>query len=170
MARRERTRFVGVVGAGACPQEIERLAYEVGALVAEAGCVLVCGGLGGVMTGAARGAQEHGGVTMGILPGDRTDTANPFIAFPVATNMGHARNAVIVHTADVLIAISGEYGTLSEIALALKLGKAVFALRPRYPIPGVLVVETPEEAVRSAIAVLKPAHAARHRKPHPPPP
>ncbi|MGP0044414.1 MAG: TIGR00725 family protein, partial [Syntrophobacteraceae bacterium] len=142
--------IIGVVGPGTSQPELTELAEEVGREIARKGAVLVCGGLGGVMAEAARGAKEIGGVTLGILPGSETSDANEFIDFPIATNMGHARNSIIVHTADVLIAIGGGYGTLSEIALALKIGKAVVALRPPYRIPGVIAAQTPQGAVDEA--------------------
>ena len=107
------------------------------------------------MTDAARGAKEIGGVTLGILPGPKTADANEFIDFPIATNMGHARNSIIVHTADVLIAIGGGYGTLSEIALALKIGKGVVALQPPYQVPGVIAAQTPLGAVDEALTLVE---------------
>ncbi|MDY0039007.1 MAG: LOG family protein [Desulforhabdus sp.] len=108
--------------------------------------------MGGVLPAAARGAKEVGGFTVGILPGACSRDANAYIDFPIATNMGQARNAVIVQTADVLIAIDGGYGTLSEMALALKLGKTVVAIQSRFAIPGVLAAQTPSEAVSIALA------------------
>lgn len=142
--------LIGVIGAGACPEDVENLALEVGRAIALAGGVLVCGGLGGVMQAAARGAKEAGGCTIGILPGPEARSANPYIDIPIATNMGHARNVIIAHTARVLIAVSGGYGTLSEIALALKAGKRVVALRPGFSIPGVETAESAREAVSLA--------------------
>ena len=150
-----RSPFIGIVGTGSCPPELGALAAEVGREVARKGAVLICGGLGGVMTEAARGAKEIGGTTLGILPGPNTGSANEFIDFPIATNMGQARNAIIVQTADVLIAIGGEYGTLSEIALALKIGKGVIALKQRFEIPGVLTVETAIDAVNEALTLVE---------------
>ena len=140
-----------MIGSGPGPASLDELATEVGREIARGEAVLVCGGLGGVMEAAARGAKEVGGYTVGILPGPRTEDANPYIDFPIATNMGQARNAVIVQTADVLIAIGGEYGTLSEIALALKTGKKVVALLPRFSIPGVCLAQGPKEAVKEAL-------------------
>jgi uncharacterized protein (TIGR00725 family) len=146
--------FIGVIGAGSCSPAVAALAAEVGREIARRNGVLVCGGLGGVMAAAARGAKEHNGYTVGILPGPDIRKANPYIDFPVATNMGHARNAIIVNTAQVLIAVAGSYGTLSEIALALKAGKGVFGLQPQFNIPGVRVVASPAEAVAEALALL----------------
>jgi hypothetical protein len=107
------------------------------------------------MTEAARGAKEIGGTTLGILPGPSTGDANEFIDFPIATNMGQARNAIIVQTADVLIAIGGGYGTLSEIAFALKIGKGVIALKPQFEIAGILKVETAIDAVNEALTLVE---------------
>src|SRR5512143_1941154 len=139
--------LIGVIGAGVCSEAVAVLAREAGEEIARRGAVLVCGGLGGVMAAAARGAKEAGGTTLGILPGASIYDANPFIDLPVATNMGQARNAIIVQTAQALIAIAGGYGTLSEMALALKIGKTVVALRPPFEIVGAQRVETAKDAV-----------------------
>ncbi len=147
--------MIGVIGAGACAGDVEDLAADVGRAIARAGGILVCGGLGGVMEAAARGAKEAGGVTVGILPGPEPTAANRFIDFPIATNVGQARNVILVHTARVLIAVSGGYGTLSEIALALKTGKRVIALRPRFAVEGVETAISAEDAVRRALATIQ---------------
>jgi uncharacterized protein (TIGR00725 family) len=139
--------IIGVVGAGSCSGEVAELARQVGSEIARRGAVLVCGGLGGVMQEAARGAKEQGGLTVGILPGSNVTEANAYIDIAVATNMGQARNAIIVETAQALIAVAGGYGTLSEIALALKIGKTVVALRPQFEIFGVGRADTAETAV-----------------------
>lgn len=146
--------FIGVVGAGKCSERIEKIAERVGREIAGSGAVLVCGGLGGVMTAAARGARDAGGYTVGILPGPDIKDANPYIDFPIATNMGQARNAIIVQTADVLISVAGGFGTLSEIALAAKIGKGVVSLEPPFQIAGIHEAEGPEEAVRQALALI----------------
>jgi len=146
--------LIGVVGSGNCGSETDRLAARVGREIAARGGVVVCGGLGGVMAAAARGAKEAGGIVIGILPGPDIRQANDHIDFPVATNMGSARNAIIAQTAEVLVAVAGGYGTLSEMALALKLGKKVVALDSPFQIPGALEARTPEEAVRQAFAFL----------------
>lgn len=151
---RSRQPLIGVIGAASCPSSAAALAFEVGREIARHHGILVCGGLGGVMSAAARGAKEGGGCTVGILPGPDIGKANPHIDIPIATNMGHARNAIIVNTAEVLIAVAGSYGTLSEIALALKAGKGVIALLPQFDIPGVRVVASPQEAVAAALALL----------------
>jgi uncharacterized protein (TIGR00725 family) len=147
--------IIAVIGSGSSQPELTKLAEEVGREIARKGAILVCGGLGGVMTEAARGAKEIGGFTLGILPGPKTEEANEFIDFPVATNMGQARNSIIVHTADVLISVGGGFGTLSEIALALKIGKGVVALQPSYQVPGVVTVQTPLEAVDEALRLVE---------------
>ena len=133
----------------------------MGREIARSGASLICGGMGGVMAAAAKGAREIGGPTIGILPGPDIGAANAYIDFPVATNMGQARNAVIVQTAAVLIAVSGEYGTLSEIAMALKIGKGVVALCPRFSVPGVLTAESAKEAVALALSLLERHPAGR---------
>ena len=147
--------LIGVIGTGTGSQEIDVVAAEVGREIARHAAVLVCGGLGGVMTAAARGAKEVGGYTVGILPGADTREANPYIDFAIATNMGQARNAIIVQTADVLIAIAGSYGTLSEIALGLKAGKPVITLCSQFALPGVPRAESPQQAVREAMTYVR---------------
>ena len=121
--------IVGVIGASRVNQDLRALAYDVGRLLAEREAMLVCGGLGGVMEAACQGACEANGVTIGILPTDDTYEANPYVQVPIATGLGIGRNMVIVRTADVLIAVGGSYGTLSEIAFALNLGKRVVHLK-----------------------------------------
>ena len=121
--------YVGVVGAGLADDELLNTARAVGRLVAERGGVVVCGGLGGVMEAACRGGEEAGGTTVGILPGlDRRD-ANPHVDVAIPTGMGEMRNVLVVRASDVVIAIGGEYGTLSEIAFALKTGVPVVGLK-----------------------------------------
>lgn len=139
--------LIGVIGAGRATPRGEAWAYEVGRLIAGRGAVLVCGGLGGVMAAACRGCVEAGGETIGILPGPEAAEANPWVTLPVATNLGHARNVVIAHTARALVAVEGEYGTLSEMAIALKLGRPLAALGGWPDIRGVAYVRTPQEAV-----------------------
>lgn len=119
---------LGVVGSGVCSPAVEALAYEVGREIAIRGAALVCGGLGGVMQAACRGAREGGGVTIGIVPGTRGDEANPFVDHVIVTGMGESRNIIIVRSSACLIAIGGEYGTLSEVAFALKMGVPVVGL------------------------------------------
>ena len=146
---------VGVIGAGYCSPETELLAEEVGREIARAGAILVCGGLGGVMLASARGAQREGGITVGILPGDSFEDANPFIQIPVVTGLGHARNVLVVRSAQVLIAVKGGYGTLSEVALALKMGKPVVGLHTWDVSKKITLVATPQEAVNIALRLIK---------------
>ncbi len=121
--------IVGVIGESDCGQDLDAVAEEVGSLVARNGAAVVCGGLGGVMEAACRGAIAEGGITIGILPGGVKSDANPFVTIALPTGMGEARNVLVVHAADAIIAVGGRYGTLSEIAMALKLGTPVVGLR-----------------------------------------
>jgi len=141
---------IGVIG-GARPNMVStQVAARVGELIAKAGAVLVCGGLGGVMEAAALGAKKAGGLTIGILPGGSPAEANPSIDVPVATGIGYARNAIVALNADALIAIDGEYGTLSEIAYGVIYGKTVIGLGT-WDIRGIIQAQTPEEAVKLAL-------------------
>jgi hypothetical protein len=120
--------LVAVIGAGECSEHEAALAEEVGRRLAGAGAVVLTGGRGGVMAAASRGAAQAGGLTVGILPGDDASQANPWVMIPIVTSLGEARNAVLMRTAQVVIAVGGEYGTLSEIAFALKFGHPVVGL------------------------------------------
>jgi len=142
-------KYVGVIGAGECDAELGRLAEAVGRGIAEAGAVLVCGGMGGVMEAACRGAKSAGGLTIGILPGTDRRDANEYVDVPIATGINEARNLAIVRTADVLVAVGGSYGTLSEIGFALKAGKKVVGLAS-WDIKGIVSAATAQEAVRLA--------------------
>jgi uncharacterized protein (TIGR00725 family) len=126
------------------------LAEEVGRLVAEAGAILVCGGMGGVMEAACRGARQAGGTTLGILPGQDRVAANPYVDIAVATGINEARNLAIIRTADVLVAVGGSYGTLSEIGFALKAGKRVVGLKT-WDIEGIEKADSPEAALKLAL-------------------
>jgi uncharacterized protein (TIGR00725 family) len=149
--------YVAVCGPSVATDEELAWAEEIGRLLARAGAVLVCGGLGGVMHAAARGSEAEGGTSVGILPGGDRRAASPHLTVAVATGMGEARNALVVRTADVVIAISGEFGTLSEIALARKMGKPVVGLRTwelskaGAPVEAVVPVASPAEAVARAL-------------------
>lgn len=120
--------IIGVIGAGTCTAEAAELAVEVGREIARRGGLLLCGGLGGVMEAVSSGAKGEGGITIGILPGERSEEANNYIDIPIITGLGHGRNIIIARSSDILIAISGGYGTLSEIAFALLLKKKVISL------------------------------------------
>jgi uncharacterized protein (TIGR00725 family) len=148
----ERPYRVAVIGAGRASPDEEALAHAVGVGLADAGAVVVCGGLGGVMEAAARGALERGGLTVGLLPGSDPSAANPGIVLPLATGLGEARNALVVRAAEAVIAVGGEWGTLSEIALARKMDIGVVVLG-RPPASGLDVdrVNTPSEAVAWAL-------------------
>ena len=124
-----RSTQIAVVGKGAPDEELAPLGEEVGRRLAQRGAVLVCGGGGGVMEAAARGAAEAGGQVVGILPGESVGDANPHLTHVVATGIGHARNLAVVASADAVIAIGGEWGTLAEIGFARRLGRPVVALR-----------------------------------------
>lgn len=138
---------IGVIGAGDCSTETYNMAVELGYIISQSGWILICGGLGGVMKGAAKGCYKGGGLSVGILPGEEKDAANPFITLPIPTGMGEGRNLLIVRASDVVVSIAGGYGTLSEIGLALKMGKLVVGLKTWPNIDGIDYVETPQEAI-----------------------
>lgn len=142
---------IGLIGGSRAGKKYLELAGEVGRLVAEKGGILVCGGMAGVMEAACRGAKEAGGLTVGIIPGARRAEANAFVDIAIATGMGYTRNSLVVMNSDVLIAVDGEYGTLSEIAYALINEKKVFGLGT-WEIEGVVAVKHPKEAVARAFA------------------
>ena len=147
-------KYVAVIGGGEANPEVAALAFEVGRELAQGGAVVVCGGLGGVMEAAARGVQEAGGVSIGILPDPDRRRANPYLTYAIPTNLGHARNLLIVHSADAVIAIDGSYGTISEAAIALKLGKPVIALQCAWDLPDLKRAAMPQEAVALAWAAV----------------
>jgi len=145
-------RYVAVIGGGEADPEVTAMALEVGRELARRGAVVICGGLGGVMAAAARGVQEAGGVSIGILPGPDRHFANPYLTYTIPTNLGHARNMIIAHAADAVIAVGGSYGTISEAAIALKLGKPVIGLRLAWNLKGVQKAASPAAAVTAALA------------------
>ena len=149
---------IAVVGASDATPAMARSAAAVGRALAESGATVVCGGLGGVMTAVCRGAKSGGGTTVGILPGLDPDEANPWVDVALPTGMGEGRNLLIVRSAAAVIAIGGGYGTLSEIALALRAGKPVVGLttwamtRPDgEPDQGVVYLDDPYDAVAEAL-------------------
>jgi uncharacterized protein (TIGR00725 family) len=146
---RKRVR-IAVIGGSRAGRPALEAALEVGRLIARAGAILVCGGLGGVMEAASRGAREEGGLVVGILPGTAPADANPYVDLPVATGLGYTRNALVIMNADAVIAIDGEYGTLSEIAYGKIHGRKVVGLGS-WEVKGVEAAATPEEAVRKAL-------------------
>jgi uncharacterized protein (TIGR00725 family) len=142
--------YIAVVGAGDATGELSWLAEEVGALLAEAGAVVVTGGLGGVMEAASRGAKSRRGQTLGLLPGDDRSAANGWVDVAVATGMGEMRNALIVRSADGVVAVGGGPGTLSELGFALKTGKPVVGLAT-WDIDGMVQAGDPAEAVSTVL-------------------
>ncbi len=145
-------RLIGVVGGDPCSPEEAAFARALGEAIARLGHGIVTGGLGGVMEAASQGAKENGGTTVGLLPGSDPATANPFVDIVIPTGMGELRNGLVIRSAEVVVAVGGEYGTLSEIALALKAGKPVFGWRTwsfsrdPMPSPAIIAVTSVEEA------------------------
>ncbi len=146
---------IGVIGSGECSPVTAAIAYAVGKLIAQNNATLVCGGLGGVMESAARGAKEAGGLTVGILPGVDAKESNPYIDIAIVSGMSHARNVLVVRSSSVLIAIAGGYGTLSEIAIALKLGKPVVGLDTWNIDLNIIQASSPQDAVEKALSLIK---------------
>jgi len=155
---------IGVLGASAPSEELYCAAERIGELIAKEGATLVCGGLGGVMEAASKGAAGAGGLVIGVLPGADAADANDYVSAAIATDMGHARNTIIVRSSDAAIAVGGGYGTLSEIALAMKCGVPVVGYKtwdargdgglqaPAVP------AATPEEAVKKALEAARGRH------------
>ena len=146
--------IIAVIGGQRTEESLLHEAEKIGRLIAGRGAVLVCGGLGGVMEAASRGAKAEGGTTVGILPESDARKANQHIDIPVATGMGAGRNVIIARTADALIAVGGEYGTLSEIAFALQMGKPVVGVRT-WNIKGVVIAEDAADAVDRVFELLR---------------
>jgi hypothetical protein len=138
---------IGVIGSSYCGEELYKIAYEVGRLLAEKGYILINGGLGGVMEASAKGARDAGGFVIGVIPSASKKDANRFCNAVIATNMGHARNMIIVHSCDALVAVGGGYGTISEIAIALKEGKRVVAINPEIRLPRLIIANSARQAV-----------------------
>lgn len=155
----ERPIRIAVCGAGSASSLLLRVAEDVGREIAQANAVLVCGGLGGVMEAAAKGAHTAGGMTIGVLPGTSAVDANPWIVLPLPTGMGEARNALVVRFADAAIAVGGEWGTLSEIALGVKMGVPVVILGPS--LADGLELEIAKDAADAVRRALRHARQAR---------
>ncbi len=147
-------KIIAVVGGRKTEKALHLEAEAIGRLIARKGATLVCGGLGGVMEAASKGAKSEGGITVGILPRNDSKEGNQYIDIPVATGLGIGRNVIIARTADALVAVGGEYGTLSEIAFALQMGKPVVGIRT-WDIKGVISVENAVEAVNKIFELLK---------------
>ncbi len=156
LVRRAKALQIGVIGSGICSEKIAEIAADVGRRIAAGGAILICGGMGGVMEAAARGAKEEGGLTIGILPGLDKKSANKYIDFLIVTGMGEGRNVIVARSSDAIIAIAGGSGTLSEIAFALNASIPVIGLntwdlkisgkRPA----GIIKARSAEDAVRKA--------------------
>ncbi|RKX25320.1 MAG: TIGR00725 family protein [Candidatus Zixiibacteriota bacterium] len=147
----ERKPIIAIIGAGKCSKKLRDQAALVGRYVAEKGAVVVCGGMGGIMKGAARGAKEAGGTTIGILPTDNRDDANEYIDYIIPTGFGEARNILVVRTADAVVAFPGKFGTLSEMAFALKAKKPVISVSAWKLGPDVIQMDDPLEAAEKAM-------------------
>lgn len=146
--------YVAIVGSGTASGELYEKAREVGRLVAGKGATVVCGGLSGVMEAAARGAAEAGGTAIGVLPDEDRERQNEYLTYSVATGVGQARNLAVVCSGDVVIAVGGEYGTLSEIGLARKVGRPVVVVEG-WDLGGhVIAASSPREAVEVAFGLL----------------
>lgn len=146
---------IAVIGAGKCSKKLKDMAADVGRYIAENGGVLVCGGLGGTMEGAARGAKEAGGTTIGIIPGNNKSDANDFIDYVIVTGIGHARNILVVNSADAIVALPGKYGTLTEMAFALISGKPIVSVSAWKLGDEVRQVDDPIEAAKIALEMAR---------------
>jgi hypothetical protein len=147
-------KIIAVIGGRKTEKALLSEAEAIGKLIAINGATLVCGGLGGVMQAASRGAKSEGGLTIGILPQNDSKGANQYIDIPIATGLGIGRNVIIARTADAVIAVGGAYGTLSEIAYALQMGKPVVGIKT-WDIKGVIHVENAADAVNKVFELLE---------------
>ena len=154
-------KFIAVIGGEQCSTQEAELAEAVGRELARQGVILVCGGLGGVMKAACKGASSEGGITIGILPGDNRRQANPYVQIPIVTGVGYARNAIVVKSAQAVIAVGGSYGTLSEIGHALQNDIPVIGLntwslsRNAQPEDSIIPAKNPTDAVGKALELIK---------------
>jgi len=146
---------IGVIGDAVCSEKIMGLAEEVGREIAKRKGVLICGGLTGVMEGAARGAKKEGGLTIGIIPSESADDANPFIDIPIVTGLRDARNVIVVRSSEAIIAIQGKYGTLSEIAFALKFKVPVIGLHTWDITQDIIIASNAVDAVEKAFNLIQ---------------
>jgi len=149
-----RQKIIAVIGARACDDRISHTAEHLGELLAKNGCTVICGGLGGVMEAVCKGAKANKGMTIGILPGDNPKDANPYVDIAIATGMGISRNLVIIRSAEAVVAISGGFGTLSELAFALQLGKPVIGLGTWDVSDQVEKATDPEDAIMKITSLL----------------
>jgi uncharacterized protein (TIGR00725 family) len=150
--------LISVIGAGKTDPQTYQLAMELGEVLAQKGATVICGGLSGVMEAVCKGAHKHGGLTVGILPRDARQEANPYVDIPIPTGLGIARNAIVVKAGEAVIALDGEYGTLSEIAMALAEHIPVVSLSkwilPHEMHRNIIIASNPREAVEKAIAAI----------------
>ena len=152
---------ISVIGGSECDNEVANVAEEVGAELAKQGVVVICGGLGGVMAAVCKGARAAGGITVGILPGDDRNSANPDVLIPVVTGLGYARNSIVAKSAQAVIAINGSYGTLCEIAHALQddipiVGLNTWSMSIDGQVDGSIIpAKHPKDAVKKAIALAR---------------
>ena len=147
--------IIGVIGQGSsCSQKILAVAEEVGKEIAKRGGIVICGGLKGVMEAVCRGAKLENGMTIGVIPGTHKSEANEYVEIPIVTGIGEARNSIIVRTADVIIAIGGKYGTLSEISFSLAFGKHVIGLSTWENIKDIIYIDDAIEAVNKAFNLI----------------
>lgn len=151
----EKKPVIAVVGAGKCSKKLRDMAAIVGKYVAENGGVLMCGGMGGIMEGAARGAKEAGGVTIGILPTDDKNDANEFIDYVIPSGFGEARNLLVVRSADVVVAFPGKFGTLSEMAFAMQAQKPVISVNAWKLGEDLIQIDDPLEAAKKAMKLAR---------------
>ena len=149
-------KLIGVIGSGDASSEQSRIAEEVGRNIANIGCILVCGGLGGVMEAAAKGAKSADGLTVGIIPGPDRGQANPYIDIPVVTGLGEARNLIVVKSSNSIIAIGGSFGTLSEISFALKHDIPLIGLNTWDVSDKIIKCNNPKQAVNTAYELANP--------------
>jgi len=147
-------KIIGVIGAGDATEEDCNLAQAVGEEIARQQYTLLCGAMGGVMEAACRGAKSLNGTTIGVLPGSSKIQCNPYIDYPIVTGMGHGRNIIVAGSSDAIIAIGGSYGTLSEIAFALRLKIPIIGINTWDVSPDIKKAQTPEMAVHMAIELI----------------
>ncbi len=152
----KKKKIIGVIGSASCPPSVAEIAYIVGKEIARRTAILLCGGMGGVMEAACKGAKEGNGLTIGILPGNK-ESANPYVDIPITTGMGEARNIIVARSCDAIIAIAGKYGTLSELAFALRFDVPIVGIATwNIDIP-ILKAKNPKQAVDMAFDAIKKA-------------
>jgi uncharacterized protein (TIGR00725 family) len=147
--------LIGVIGGSVCDDEAREFAFKIGQEIAKRNAILVCGGLSGVMESACKGAKDKGGLTIGILPGPEKKSANQYVDIPIVTNIGYARNFIIVQTADAFVAVDGRFGTLSEIAYVLDRKKPIVGFKTWDVDDSIIKVLDPVEALNSLFALLQ---------------